>query len=124
MEMSCSGRSPSSRSAVARMATSRSSPVGRAFRRPRAGPATPAVMTGRVAATIRARHRVDPLDTALIASLAPTAATKRDDMPPEHLDVLIVGAGLSGIGAACHLPPQPPPPTDTNPPGAAAGPRA
>src|SRR5687768_580838 len=23
--------------------------------------------------------------------------------PPEHLDVLIVGAGLSGIGAACHL---------------------
>lgn len=24
-------------------------------------------------------------------------------MPVEHLDVLIVGAGLSGIGAACHL---------------------
>ena len=24
-------------------------------------------------------------------------------MPPEHLDVLIVGAGLSGIGAAVHL---------------------
>ena len=24
-------------------------------------------------------------------------------MQPEHLDVLIVGAGLSGIGAACHL---------------------
>ncbi|HWE92051.1 MAG TPA: NAD(P)/FAD-dependent oxidoreductase [Pseudonocardiaceae bacterium] len=24
-------------------------------------------------------------------------------MPAEHLDVLIVGAGLSGIGAACHL---------------------
>ncbi|MDQ1694676.1 MAG: hypothetical protein QOJ03_29, partial [Frankiaceae bacterium] len=24
-------------------------------------------------------------------------------MTPEHLDVLIVGAGLSGIGAACHL---------------------
>ena len=23
--------------------------------------------------------------------------------PPEHVDVLIVGAGLSGIGAACHL---------------------
>ena len=22
---------------------------------------------------------------------------------PEHVDVLIVGAGLSGIGAACHL---------------------
>jgi monooxygenase len=24
-------------------------------------------------------------------------------MPPDHVDVLIVGAGLSGIGAACHL---------------------
>ena len=24
-------------------------------------------------------------------------------MQPEHVDVLIVGAGLSGIGAACHL---------------------
>jgi monooxygenase len=24
-------------------------------------------------------------------------------MPPEHVDVLIVGAGLSGVGAACHL---------------------
>jgi monooxygenase len=27
----------------------------------------------------------------------------RPDKPPEHLDVLIVGAGLSGIGAGCHL---------------------
>lgn len=26
-----------------------------------------------------------------------------DDAPAEHVDVLIVGAGLSGIGAACHL---------------------
>src|SRR4051794_30110691 len=25
------------------------------------------------------------------------------DPPLEHVDVLIVGAGLSGIGAACHL---------------------
>jgi cation diffusion facilitator CzcD-associated flavoprotein CzcO len=25
------------------------------------------------------------------------------ERPPEHVDVLIVGAGLSGIGAACHL---------------------
>ena len=24
-------------------------------------------------------------------------------MPVEHVDVLIVGAGLSGVGAACHL---------------------
>ncbi|WP_441349487.1 NAD(P)-binding protein [Streptomyces sp. RKAG337] len=26
-----------------------------------------------------------------------------DDAPAGHVDVLIVGAGLSGIGAACHL---------------------
>ncbi len=26
-----------------------------------------------------------------------------DETPPEHLDVIVVGAGLSGIGAACHL---------------------
>src|SRR4051794_32751389 len=26
-----------------------------------------------------------------------------DGAGPEHVDVLIVGAGLSGIGAACHL---------------------
>ena len=25
------------------------------------------------------------------------------EVPTEHVDVLIVGAGLSGIGAACHL---------------------
>src|ERR1700677_3557083 len=26
-----------------------------------------------------------------------------EHLPIEHVDVLIVGAGLSGIGAACHL---------------------
>ncbi|WP_327358545.1 flavin-containing monooxygenase [Streptomyces sp. NBC_01304] len=31
------------------------------------------------------------------------AAEHTADAPPEHVDVLIVGAGLSGIGAACHL---------------------
>ena len=31
-----------------------------------------------------------------------TDASAGQEMP-EHLDVLIVGAGLSGIGAACHL---------------------
>ena len=25
------------------------------------------------------------------------------DAPPEHLDILIVGAGISGIGAACRF---------------------
>ncbi len=34
-----------------------------------------------------------------------TRTTRREDAtaPPPHVDVLIVGAGLSGIGAACHL---------------------
>src|ERR1035437_4134135 len=32
-----------------------------------------------------------------------TANGERTGMGIEHLDVLIVGAGLSGIGAACHL---------------------
>src|SRR5688572_12561331 len=37
----------------------------------------------------------DPTTPAIVAQLP--------ERPPEHLDVLIVGAGLSGIGAACHL---------------------
>src|SRR6476659_2306174 len=36
-----------------------------------------------------------------IAQAAPTRTATA--APPEHVDVLIVGAGLSGIGAACHL---------------------
>ncbi len=32
-----------------------------------------------------------------------TANARSTTVPPEHVDVLIVGAGLSGIGAACHL---------------------
>jgi cation diffusion facilitator CzcD-associated flavoprotein CzcO len=32
-----------------------------------------------------------------------TSALSEDTATPEHVDVLIVGAGLSGIGAACHL---------------------
>src|SRR5919109_420266 len=31
------------------------------------------------------------------------AQAARTDEAPEHFDVLIVGAGLSGVGAACHL---------------------
>jgi monooxygenase len=39
------------------------------------------------------------------ASTAAPSARETDprDKPLEHVDVLIVGAGLSGIGAACHL---------------------
>ncbi len=36
-----------------------------------------------------------------IADYAPETA--REDAKAEHLDVLVVGAGLSGIGAGCHL---------------------
>jgi monooxygenase len=32
-----------------------------------------------------------------------TSAPSEDTVTPGHVDVLIVGAGLSGIGAACHL---------------------
>ena len=31
------------------------------------------------------------------------ASTNATPQPPEHFDVLIVGAGISGVGAACHL---------------------
>jgi cation diffusion facilitator CzcD-associated flavoprotein CzcO len=33
----------------------------------------------------------------------PTEHVPTEHVPTEHVDVLIVGAGLSGIGAACHL---------------------
>lgn len=32
-----------------------------------------------------------------------TAGAAHDDTLPAHVDVLVVGAGISGIGAACHL---------------------
>jgi monooxygenase len=35
--------------------------------------------------------------------MSPISASSRDPAAPGHVDVLIVGAGLSGIGAACHL---------------------
>jgi monooxygenase len=34
---------------------------------------------------------------------SPVSAILVPQMAPEHVDVLIVGAGLSGVGAACHL---------------------
>ena len=35
--------------------------------------------------------------------MSTTSAPSEDTVTPGHVDVLIVGAGLSGIGAACHL---------------------
>ncbi len=35
--------------------------------------------------------------------MSAVSAHSGDAITPEHVDVLIVGAGLSGIGAACHL---------------------
>ena len=37
------------------------------------------------------------------SSMAPLRATSAAGAPLDHVDVLIIGAGLSGIGAACHL---------------------
>src|SRR5437588_7952062 len=37
------------------------------------------------------------------ATATTTATSTATDTPTEHVDVLIIGAGLSGIGAACHL---------------------
>src|SRR5437660_1164630 len=41
-----------------------------------------------------------PMDQQVLDQPAPRPSA---DTAPEHVDVLIVGAGLSGIGAACHL---------------------
>ena len=44
------------------------------------------------------------MSTSIVAQPPSTAANGRvPERPVEHLDVLIVGAGLSGVGAACHL---------------------
>ena len=47
------------------------------------------------------------MSTSIVAREARSTATangaRLPERPVEHLDVLIVGAGLSGIGAACHL---------------------
>src|SRR5213080_4035456 len=41
-----------------------------------------------------------PMDQQVLDQPAPRPSA---DTAPEHVDVLIVGAGLSGVGAACHL---------------------
>jgi cation diffusion facilitator CzcD-associated flavoprotein CzcO len=41
--------------------------------------------------------------TATLEPTTPTAVRRLPERQSEHVDVLIVGAGLSGIGTACHL---------------------
>src|SRR3954467_11848172 len=42
--------------------------------------------------------------TATLEPIAPTTPVRHlPSQPTEHVDVLIVGAGLSGVGTACHL---------------------
>src|SRR4051812_8302294 len=82
------------------MATSRSSPDGRAGRRLRA----PRRVLGK--ATAHALYlRCDlGLNMLLTHSTDCRYGASVSAQPiPEHVDVLIVGAGLSGIGAACRL---------------------
>src|SRR4051812_14078966 len=94
-EMADNGRSSRSRSHVARIASSRSSPEGREARRLRA-------RVGRATTCAPYRRGGGGLNMLLTRSTdcrygASVAAQ------PEHVDVLIVGAGLSGIGAAARL---------------------
>src|SRR3954454_5519241 len=93
-EMADNGRSSRSRSHVARIASSRSSPEGREARRLRArgGRATP-----------RAPYRREGggLNMLLTRSTdcryGASVAAQPEHVLSEHVDVLIVGAGLSGI---------------------------
>ena len=81
-------------SSVARIASSRSSPDGRVERRARVARGRLAVVTSTDFTRCRVyQHTVDYLDTPLI----------RSGTMSEHLDVVIVGAGISGISAAWHL---------------------
>src|SRR4051812_29997475 len=99
--MADSGRSASSFSHVVRMASSRSSPDGRAGRRLRA-PAR--VRLGKATTRALYRHGEPALNRLLTRSTyCRYGASVAADPTHEHVDVLIVGAGLSGIGAACRL---------------------
>src|SRR3954451_12416423 len=93
-----SGRSSSSFSQVVRIASSRSSPDGRGGRRLRA----PRRVLGK--ATIAPTYRGCDLRLNMLLTRSTDCRYGASvAAQPEHVDVLIVGAGLSGIGAACRL---------------------
>src|SRR3954452_11383817 len=97
-EMADSGRSSSSFSHVVRIAISRSSPDGRGGRRLRA----PRRVLGK--ATIAPPYRGCDLRLNMLLTRSTDCRYGASvAAQPEHVDVLIVGAGLSGIGAACRL---------------------
>src|SRR3954469_23283288 len=97
-EIADSGRSASSFSQVVRIASSRSSPDGRGGRRLRA----PRRVLGK--ATIAPPYRGCDLRLNMLLTRSTDCRYGASvAAQPEHVDVLIVGAGLSGIGAACRL---------------------
>src|SRR3954452_15433668 len=97
-EIADSGRSSSSFSHVVRIARSRSSPDGRGGRRLRA----PRRVLGK--ATIAPPYRGCDLRLNMLLTHSTDCRYGASvAAQPEHVDVLIVGAGLSGIGAACRL---------------------
>jgi cation diffusion facilitator CzcD-associated flavoprotein CzcO len=50
-----------------------------------------------------AQHQMHSQDGRVALNSHDGRSQNRDERQPDHVDVLIVGAGLSGIGAACHL---------------------
>src|SRR3954453_12782621 len=99
-EMADSGRSSSSFSHVVRIASSRSPPDGRGGRRLRA----PRRVLGK--ATIATPYRGCDLRLNMLLTHSTDCrygSAVAAQPNPQHVDVLIVGAGLSGIGAACRL---------------------
>src|SRR5690348_7735209 len=99
-EIADSGRSASSFSQVVRIATSRSSPDGRGGRRLRAARRALGKAT-----TVPPYRGCDlRLNMLLTRSTDCRYGFSVAAQPnSKHVDVLIVGAGLSGIGAACRL---------------------
>src|SRR5215470_3580497 len=62
-------------------------------------------MRGRISTppTACARSAADPMDAATPSAATASPASPTTSPASEHVDVLIVGAGISGIGGAYHL---------------------